>query len=92
VSDGFPVVALGGVLTKSNERITLDPEARYKQVTVRLRGKGAVLRAEVLGAEIAATKQVVVRANQFIVSRIDARNGAFAIIPAKLDGAVVSRR
>jgi type I restriction enzyme S subunit len=32
----------------------------------------------------------VVRANQFILSRIDARNGAAGIVPEELDGAVVS--
>jgi type I restriction enzyme S subunit len=32
-----------------------------------------------------------VKAGQFIYSRIDARNGAFAIVPPGLDGAVVSK-
>lgn len=90
MNDGFPMVSLGDVLIEAGERISLNPDELYKQVTVRLWGKGAVLRAEVLGAEIAAAKQVLVRANQFIVSRIDARNGAFALIPEYLDGAVVS--
>jgi type I restriction enzyme S subunit len=32
----------------------------------------------------------VARRDQFILSRIDARNGAFGIVPDKLDGAIVS--
>ncbi|MCH7614750.1 MAG: restriction endonuclease subunit S [Nitrospinae bacterium] len=32
----------------------------------------------------------MVRENQFILSRIDARNGAFGLIPDSLDGAIVS--
>lgn len=55
-----------------------------------MHGQGVVQRNEVLGAEIAADKRSVVRTNQFIVSRIDARNGAFGLVPASLDGAVVS--
>lgn len=86
----FPMVPIGEVLTKSNEWIEIDPNERYRQVTVRLWGKGVLLRDEVSGAEIAASRQLVVHSKQFIVSRIDARNGAFGLIPDSLDGALVS--
>ncbi len=86
----FPMVALGEVLTKSDEWIEIDPNERCQQVTVRLWGKGVVLRDEVSCAEIAASKRLVVHPQQFIVSRIDARNGAFGLIPDSLDGALVS--
>jgi type I restriction enzyme S subunit len=59
-------------------------------VTVRLWGKGVVQRREVAGAEIAARRRLVVHSQQFILSRIDARNGAFGLVPDSLDGAVVS--
>lgn len=85
-----PMVPLGEVLTKAEEWIALKPEERYREVTVRLWGKGVVQRREVTGAEIAAKKRLVVRSQQFIVSRIDARNGAFGLVPDSLDGAVVS--
>ncbi len=32
----------------------------------------------------------MIHSNQFILSRIDARNGAFGIVPDSLDGAIVS--
>lgn len=86
----FPMVPLGKVLTKSEEWIALKPDERYREVTVRLWGKGVVQRREVTGAEIAATRRLVVRSQQFILSRIDARNGAFGLVPDSLDGAVVS--
>jgi type I restriction enzyme S subunit len=47
-------------------------------------------RREVLGAEIASTDRHRCTPNQFIVSRIDARNGAFGLIPPDLAGAVVT--
>lgn len=53
-------------------------------------GKGVGERSEVTGAEIAASKRFLVRNGQFILSRIDARHGAFGLIPSSLDGAVVT--
>jgi len=90
MNDAFPLAPLGDVLDKSTEQIALEPTEQYKQVTVRLWGKGVTLRDEVTGAEIVAEKRYIVRAGQFILSRIDARNGAFGIVPNALDGAVVS--
>jgi type I restriction enzyme S subunit len=78
------------VLKKSNERILIDPGKRYKQVTVRLWGNGAVLRAEVGGAEVSYSKPFLVHTDQLIVSRIDARHGAIGIVPPDLDGAIAS--
>ncbi len=90
MSNSWPLVPLGEVLTKSDEWITINPEKTYKEVTVRLWGKGVALRREVGGAEIAASRRLKVNTGQFILSRIDARNGAFGLVPDSLDGAVVS--
>lgn len=58
--------------------------------TKRSAHKGLALRGHVKGAEIAAAQQNRVSTNQFVISKIDARHGAFGIVPAELDGAVVS--
>jgi len=87
---GFPLVPLGEVLTKSKEQVEINPLQKYQQVTIKLWGRGVVLRDEVVGTEIAGAKRFVVRPQQFILSRIDARNGAFGLVPDFLDGAVVS--
>lgn len=42
------------------------------------------------GSEIGTKRQTVVHAGQFIVSKIDARNGAFVVIPDDLEGAIVT--
>jgi len=88
--NGFQKVRLAAILTRSEEWIDIWPDNQYRQVTVRLWGKGVVLRDEVSGAEIAADRRFVIRPQQFILSRIDARNGAFGIVPDVLDGAIVS--
>lgn len=90
MSKTWPLVPLSEILKKSEDWIDIEPDGQYQQVTVRLWGKGVTLRDRVLGAEIAATRRQVVRASQFILSRIDARNGAFGLVPETLDGAVVS--
>jgi len=51
--------------------------------------KGVVLREEKLAANI-KSKMYVVKEGDFILSGIDARNGAFGIVPKELDGAIVT--
>jgi type I restriction enzyme S subunit len=86
----WPMVPLGELLSPSADRVLLDPDQTYAQVTARLWGKGLALRGRVKGSEIAAAQQNRVSTNQFVISKIDARHGAFGIVPPELDGAVVS--
>ncbi len=88
--NAFQRVQLGELLTRSVEMVEIASDKLYQQVTIRLWGKGVVLRDVVSGAEIAADRRYVVRAQQFILSKIDARNGAFGLVPDSLDGAIVS--
>lgn len=71
------------------ERISEPSEETF--VTVKLHGGGAVKRTVGDGKTPVAFTGYRVKAGQFIYSRIDARNGAFAIVPPELDGAVVSK-
>lgn len=84
------MVPLGEVLRKVDDWIPVVADQTYREVTVRLWGKGVTLRREVLGAEIKSDRRLRVKSGQFIASRIDARNGAFGLIPDELDGAVVT--
>ncbi|MDE2110258.1 MAG: restriction endonuclease subunit S [Alphaproteobacteria bacterium] len=90
MSADWPIVALGDVLRRSEHIIPLDPDATYREVTVRINGKGVVERRQVQGVEIAADRRYQAKAGQFIISRIDARHGASGLIPDDLDGAVVT--
>lgn len=86
----WPLVPLGELLRKSDDWIKLDPLAKYRQVTIKLWGQGIVERSVVTGQEIGSETRLAVRAHQFLISRIDARNGASGLVPESLDGAVVS--
>jgi type I restriction enzyme, S subunit len=83
-------IALGEALTQSKEKITLDDDTEYKQLTVSMHGKGVRLRQRVFGRDVKTKAQFVARQGQFVYSRIDARNGAVGIVPPELDGAIVT--
>lgn len=83
-------ISIGSFLTKSEDWIPVKPDEQYKQITARLWGKGLTLRGEVPGTAIAAARQYSAKAGQFLISRIDARHGAFGIVSEDLDGALVS--
>jgi type I restriction enzyme, S subunit len=85
----WPKIALGDVLCRSSEPAVCVPDAEYDEVTIRLWGKGVISRGKVRGADV-TTRRRVVRANQLILSKIDARNGAIGLVPHELDGAIVS--
>lgn len=85
----WPKVALGELLQRSDETAVLDPEAEYHEVTIKLWGKGVVSRGTVRGSDVVSVRRVV-RTNQLILSKIDARNGAIGLVPPELDGAIVS--
>jgi type I restriction enzyme S subunit len=81
---------IGDFLHRHKDTVELQDDAEYSRVTIKLYHKGVCLRDKVLGSDVKASKMFRVRAGQFILSRIDARNGAFGIIPDELDGAVVT--
>lgn len=78
------------ILTRHKTPVTVQDDVIYKQVTIRTHYKGVVLRGTKMGAEIGTKNQWRVSPGQFILSRIDARNGAFGIIPKELEGAIVT--
>lgn len=81
----------GDVLRQHTHAERITDTANETFVTLRLNGKGATKRNVGEGKTPQPFSGYRVRSGQFIYSRIDARNGAFAIIPSSLDGAVVSK-
>lgn len=86
----FPFVPLSKLLVQKRNKIKLKDDILYKQITIKLYGNGVLLRQEVLGSEIKTTSQFVVNQGNFIMSKIDARNGAFGLVPYFLDNAIVT--
>ena len=86
----WPTVRLGEVLRHRKEFITLDDLTIYKRPRVQLHVQGIVLRDAVLGALIKTKTQQVCRVGEFLVAEIDAKVGGFGIVPASLEGSIVS--
>ena len=74
---------------KNEAEVLTDVE--YKQITVKLYGKGVTLRKSILGSAIKTRPQFIASSGHLIMSRIDARNGAFGLVPLELDGALVTQ-
>jgi len=69
--------------------LQLNADKEYKLVTIKMNHNGVVLRGLKKGGDI-KSKMYQVKQGDFILSGIDARNGAFGIVPAELDGAIVT--
>lgn len=80
---------LGDILKRRRITEKLVANKDYKLVTIKLYHKGVTLRSIVKGSMIKSTMSSV-RKGDFILSGIDARNGAFGIVPSELDGAVIT--
>lgn len=86
----YPRVALRDLLTPVSRKIPINDEETYKLVTIKLYGKGVVPRGEFLGSELKGSNWFRVRKGEVVFSKIDARNGAFGLIPDSLDNAIVT--
>ena len=89
-SEKYPLARIGSFLKQSKAIVNIEDAVEYMRVTVRTNNGGVCLRDTKKGKDIGTKKQNVVKAGQYIVSKIDARNGAFGIIPKELDGAIVT--
>lgn len=86
----FEFIPISKILERSKNIINIDDTCNYKRVTIKLYSKGVLLRDEIKGSEIGVKRQYIASKGQFIMSKIDARNGAFGIVPDFLDGAIVT--
>lgn len=81
---------LGDILTYRQDFVTIENDTEYQLVTVRLHGKGIVPRERLTGTNIKTKAQQVIRCGQLLVAEIDAKLGAFGIVPRELEGSIVS--
>lgn len=80
---------IGDFIKRIKRPVELIDSELYQLVTVKLHHKGVIPRSKKNGSEI-KSKMYQVFEGDFILSGIDARNGAFGIVPNELDGAIVT--
>lgn len=81
---------IGSFLKRSKIPIDIENNEEYKRVTIRINHNGVSLRDIAKGIKIGTKKQFVLKAGQFILSKIDARYGAFGIAPEEVDGGIIT--
>ncbi|MDQ0648658.1 type I restriction enzyme S subunit [Microbacterium natoriense] len=83
----WPTVTVGQYVKQRSEKVVIESGQDYVTMGVRWYGKGAYLRP----ASRPKTKALALaRKGDFIFCRIDAQNGPFGVVPADLDGALVT--
>ena len=88
----YPDVPLSEILECYENKITIEEDKKYKQITISSTGD-VKLREIKLGSEIGTKKQVLIDLSQgdlLIYSRLGLHTGAIGLIPQDLDSAVVT--
>lgn len=86
----YPMARIGAFLTRRKEAIVIQDGIIYKRVTVSTKGGNITIRDEKDGKLIGTKKQFVIHEGQFLLSKIDARNGAYGVVPAIAEGAIIT--
>jgi len=89
-SNKYEQARIGDFLIRSRNIVDIEDGKEYYRVTVKINNNGVILRDTEKGVNIGTKKQYRASAGQFIISKIDARNGAFGIIPNELHNAIVT--
>lgn len=90
-NQSYPLVKIGSFLKRNKTSIDIDDDTIYKRVTIKLYNNGVFLRDTEIGKNIGTKKQFVIKKGQFLLSKIDARNGAFGLATEEVDGAIVTQ-
>lgn len=90
MTDRWPNVRLGEVLTLSPEPHDVVADAEYPNVGMYSYARGLFLKRPIAGCATSAKVLFRVKKDQFIYSRLFAFEGAYGVVPAEFDGAFVS--
>lgn len=83
-------VNIGSFLKRRKDSVEIENSIVYKRITIKTKHQGIFLRDEVKGSLIGTKLQFTVKKGQFLLSKIDARLGAFGIVPDILDGGIIT--
>lgn len=89
-NDKSEYLEIGTFLNRVKVPIEINDNESYKRVTIKTNHNGIFLRDIVSGSKIGTKKQFTISPGQFLLSKIDARNGAFGVVPEDLDNAIIT--
>jgi len=86
----YKIIKIGTLLKRNKTQINIKDNQFYKRVTIKVRNGGVFLRDIAKGQSIGTKKQFLIKKGQFLLSKIDARNGAFGVVPEDVDNAIIT--
>ena len=89
-SDKYELIEIGTFLKRNKTGIEIEDEKEYKRVTIKTNNGGIFLRDIEKGCNIGTKKQFIISKGQFLLSKIDARNGAFGVVPKELNNGIIT--
>lgn len=89
-SNQFELAKIRHFLKRNKTQVSIKDEILYKRPTIKINGQGIFLRDEKQGKDIGTKNQFRIRKGQFLLSKIDARNGAFGVVPKELDNGIIT--
>ena len=89
-SKAYPMMRIGEFLKRNKTAVVIEDGVIYKRPRIRVRNGGISLRDEIFGEKIGTKNQFLISKGQFLLSKIDARNGAFGVVPEKLDEGIIT--
>lgn len=89
-NEKYNLVKIGSFLTRNKTNINIEDDRAYKRVTIKINNGGVFLRDIEQGINIGTKKQFTISEGQFLISKIDARNGAFGLATNEVDEAIIT--
>lgn len=86
----YPLVHLGDFLTLRQEEVSVEPDRTYRTAGIYSFGRGLFARPAFVGSETRYRSLLRLREGQFVFSRLNAWEGALAVVPREFDGLFVS--
>lgn len=86
----YPLIEIGDFLIRNKTLIEIKDNIEYKRVTIKVNNGGVYLRDIEKGIKIGTKKQYIITEGQFLLSKIDARNGAFGVVPVETNKAIIT--
>jgi type I restriction enzyme M protein len=83
-------ITLGELLSRRKDVVEVEDDVIYKRLRIQSKGRGILVRDEIEGSKIGTKRQFQVASGMFVLSKIDARNGAFGLVPDEGDGAIIT--
>ncbi len=86
----YKLVKITNFLTRDKTQVNIKDKTKYKRVKIKQYNQGLFLRDVEVGEGIGTKKQYLIKERQFLLSKIDARNGAFGVVHKEIDKAIIT--